>query len=179
MTRQLTRARLDALQQADAFLASTSPDVARMELIDALEIARCRFALSDAELLYLRLAIRNVPQSHWGQGREPIFAWARIDVARVLGKCERTVHRIEAALVRKGLVVHRDGPRLQRWRRPDGTVIACVEKLKVMRENLAELRQCALDALEDAVLMGCDEAQVKEAFLAEIQALESGYPPAD
>ncbi len=65
------------------------------------------------------------------------------------------------------------------WRRPDGTVIACVEKLKVMRENLAELRQCALDALEDAVLMGCDEAQVKEAFLAEIQALESGYPPAD
>lgn len=65
------------------------------------------------------------------------------------------------------------------WRRPDGTVIACVEKLKVLRENLAELRQCALDALEDAVLMGCDEAQVKEAFLAEIQALESGYPPAD
>ena len=126
MTRQLTRARLDALQQADAFLASTSPDVARMELIDALEIARCRFALSDAELLYLRLAIRNVPQSHWGQGREPIFAWARIDVARVLGKCERTVHRIEAALVRKGLVVHRDGPRLQRWRRPDGTAGAGV-----------------------------------------------------
>lgn len=48
-----------------------------------------------------------------------------------------------------------------------------------MRENLAELRLCALGALEDAVLMGCDEAQVKEAFLAEIQALESGYPPAD
>lgn len=65
------------------------------------------------------------------------------------------------------------------WRRPDGTVIACVEKLKVMQENLAELRQCAIDALEDAVLMGCDEAQVKEAFLAEIRALESGYPPTD
>ena len=65
------------------------------------------------------------------------------------------------------------------WRRPDGTVIACVEKLKVMRENLAELRQCALDALEDAVLMGYDEAQVKEAFLAEIRALESGYQPAE
>ena len=65
------------------------------------------------------------------------------------------------------------------WHRPDGTVIACVEKLKVMRENLAELRQCALDSLEDAVLMGCDEAQVKEAFLAEIQDLQSGYSPAD
>lgn len=46
-----------------------------------------------------------------------------------------------------------------------------------MRENLAELRQFAIDALEDAVLMGCDEAQVKEAFLAEIKTIESGYPP--
>jgi hypothetical protein len=65
------------------------------------------------------------------------------------------------------------------WRRPDGSVIACEEKLKVMRENLAELRQVALDALEDAVLMGCDEAQVKKAFLDEIAALTSGYPAAE
>lgn len=63
------------------------------------------------------------------------------------------------------------------WRRPDGSVIACTEKLKVMRENLDELRQCAQDALEDAVLMGCDEAQVKEAFLTEISTLASGYAP--
>ena len=42
---------------------------------------------------------------------------------------------------------------------PDGTVIACTEKLKTMRENLEELRQIAQDALEDAVLMGCDEGQ--------------------
>jgi hypothetical protein len=65
------------------------------------------------------------------------------------------------------------------WRRPDGSVIACTEKLKVMRENLAELRQCAQDALEDAVLMGCDEIQVKRAFQAEIEALTSGYAPSD
>jgi hypothetical protein len=63
------------------------------------------------------------------------------------------------------------------WRRPDGSVIACTEKLKVMQENLAELRQCAQDALEDAVLMGCDETQVKQAFLAEIRTLTSGYAP--
>jgi hypothetical protein len=61
------------------------------------------------------------------------------------------------------------------WRRADGTVISCEEKLKVLRENLAELRQMALDALEDAVLMGCDEKQVKQAFLDEIAALSSGY----
>lgn len=65
------------------------------------------------------------------------------------------------------------------WRRPDGTVIACEEKLKVLRENLAELRQVALDALEDAVLMGCDENQVKRAFHEEIAALTSGYSASD
>lgn len=65
------------------------------------------------------------------------------------------------------------------WRRPDGSVIACVEKLKVMRENIEELRECALAAIEDAVLMGCDEQQIKEALIAEIQSLRSGYAPAE
>ncbi|MDR3086446.1 MAG: hypothetical protein LBU45_00595 [Azoarcus sp.] len=65
------------------------------------------------------------------------------------------------------------------WRSPDGSVISCTEKLKVMQENLDELRQYAQEALEDAVLMGCDETQVKEAFLAAIAALSSGYAPAD
>jgi hypothetical protein len=61
------------------------------------------------------------------------------------------------------------------WRSPEGEVIACTEKLKVLRENLAELRALAQEALEDAVLMGCDEQQVKAAFAAEIAALSSGY----
>lgn len=65
------------------------------------------------------------------------------------------------------------------WRRPDGSVISCTEKLKVMQENIDELSQLAQDALEDAVLMGCDEAQVKEAFAAAIAALSSGYKPAE
>lgn len=65
------------------------------------------------------------------------------------------------------------------WRRPDGSVIACHEKLKMMHENLEELRQVAQDALEDAVLMGCDEGQVKEALVHLIQSLQSGYAPAD
>ncbi|MCL2161740.1 MAG: hypothetical protein FWH56_07650 [Betaproteobacteria bacterium] len=57
--------------------------------------------------------------------------------------------------------------------------MSCTEKLKVMQENMEELRQYALDALEDAVLMGCDETQVKEAFQAAIAALNSGYAPAE
>jgi len=63
------------------------------------------------------------------------------------------------------------------WRRPDGSVIACMEKLKTMRENLEELRQVAQDVLEDAVLMGCDESQFKEALAHLVQSLTSGYAP--
>ena len=65
------------------------------------------------------------------------------------------------------------------WRSPDGSIVACTEKLKVLRENLEELQQLAQDALEDAVLMGCDEEQVKEAFMAIIRSLRSGYGPAE
>ena len=55
------------------------------------------------------------------------------------------------------------------WRTPEGEPVSCVEKIKVLNENLAELRALAQDALEDAVLMGCDEAQVR-AVLADIVA---------
>jgi hypothetical protein len=53
------------------------------------------------------------------------------------------------------------------WRTPEGEPVSCVEKIKVLNENLAELRALAQDALEDAVLMGCDERQVR-AVLADI-----------
>ncbi len=50
---------------------------------------------------------------------------------------------------------------LPTWLTPEGEPVACVEKIKVLNENLEELRALAQDALEDAVLMGCDEAQFR------------------
>lgn len=47
------------------------------------------------------------------------------------------------------------------WRTPEGEPVSCVEKIKVLNENLEELREMAQEALEDAVLMGCDEAQFR------------------
>ena len=44
-----------------------------------------------------------------------------------------------------------------------------------MQENLAEIRQICQDALEDAVLMGCDEQQVRAVFTELIASLESTY----
>ncbi len=61
------------------------------------------------------------------------------------------------------------------WRSPTGEVIACVEKNKVLQENLVEIRQICQDALEDAVLMGCDEQQVRAVFIELINNLENQY----
>lgn len=65
------------------------------------------------------------------------------------------------------------------WKRPDGSVVACTEKIKVLRENLDELRQMAQDAFEDALLMECEESQVRAVFLEVIAGLKNPYdkPP--
>ena len=63
------------------------------------------------------------------------------------------------------------------WRSPTGEVIACVEKNKVLQENLEEIRQTCQDALEDAVLMGCDEKQVREVLTQLVAQLKNPYPP--
>jgi len=53
--------------------------------------------------------------------------------------------------------------------------VACVEKLKVLRENLEEIQQLCQDALEDAVLLGCDERQFKQVLTNLVQQLENPY----
>lgn len=68
-------------------------------------------------------------------------------------------------------------PPLPRWQDDDGGLISCTEKIKVMRENMQELYQTAQDAFEDALLMGCNEAQLRR-FLAELTtALDNPYRP--
>jgi hypothetical protein len=61
------------------------------------------------------------------------------------------------------------------WHTPEGEAVSCVEKIKVLNENLAELRALAQDALEDAVLMGCDEAQVRAVLAAIVAGLVNPY----
>ena len=61
------------------------------------------------------------------------------------------------------------------WRSPQGDVVSCVEKLKVLSENLEEIRQLCQDALEDAALMGCDVAQFRSALAELVHRLESPY----
>ncbi|HYD99187.1 MAG TPA: hypothetical protein VEH84_07380 [Alphaproteobacteria bacterium] len=65
------------------------------------------------------------------------------------------------------------------WRKPDGSPLSCAEKIRVLNENLAELQQMAQDALEDALVMGADEAQIRAALRALIESLENPYGSTD
>ncbi|MSO71184.1 MAG: hypothetical protein EXQ88_04105 [Alphaproteobacteria bacterium] len=56
------------------------------------------------------------------------------------------------------------------WRQPDGAPVSCIEKLKVLNENLGEIEAICQEALEDGVLMGCDETQ----FCSYLHALVDG-----
>ena len=61
------------------------------------------------------------------------------------------------------------------WRQPDGSPVECEEKLKVLTENIEEIRQACQDALEDAVLMGCAEAQVRDVLESVARTIENPY----
>ncbi len=59
------------------------------------------------------------------------------------------------------------------WRRPDGRIVSCFEKVKVLNENYTELQELLQNALDDALLMGCSEAQVRGVFQQLLDGLRS------
>lgn len=61
------------------------------------------------------------------------------------------------------------------WRKNDGAIIACSEKIKVMRQNLEELQQYLQDAFEDALLMDVDEKQFKQFLITLVANLNNPY----
>ena len=62
------------------------------------------------------------------------------------------------------------------WKAPDGSPVSCVEKIEVLTGNLDELEQIAVDALDDAILMGVDPEQVREVFSATMKRLATKFP---
>lgn len=57
------------------------------------------------------------------------------------------------------------------WRQSDGKPVSCLEKIKVLNQNIQEIETLCADALEDGVLMGCDAGQIKAALHELIDAL--------
>lgn len=62
------------------------------------------------------------------------------------------------------------------WLQSDGIPVSCREKIKVLNENLDEIRELAQDALEDAILIGCDEDQFRTVLKLLVESLENPYP---
>lgn len=64
------------------------------------------------------------------------------------------------------------------WLTPEGEKVSCVDKIKVLNENLDEIRAMAQEAFEDAVLMGCDESQFKKVIKDLSEVLVNPYKKA-
>ena len=66
-------------------------------------------------------------------------------------------------------------PEMPKWYSDDGEIVSCTEKIKVMTENMTELFQTAQDAFEDALLMGCGEAQLRDYLHRLMDGVENPY----
>lgn len=62
------------------------------------------------------------------------------------------------------------------WKAPDGSAVSCKEKIEVLASNLNELEQIAVDALDDAILMGVDPEQVRDVFSETMKQLATKFP---
>lgn len=63
----------------------------------------------------------------------------------------------------------------EKWLDSQQRPVACEEKLKLLNENLMEIYALCQDALEDAVLMGCDEAYVRSVFHNMVEQLSKPF----
>lgn len=61
------------------------------------------------------------------------------------------------------------------WNDKNGNSIACTEKIKVMHQNMEEISQLMQDAFEDALLMGCEENQVRKFFTYLTENIKNPY----
>ena len=62
-----------------------------------------------------------------------------------------------------------------RWIDKDGKALSCKDKLATLDDNLKELREIALDALEDAIVMGVAPETARRVFIEELQALQPRF----
>ncbi len=61
------------------------------------------------------------------------------------------------------------------WVDQAGEPLTCLEKLKVLSENLTELQDMAQDVLEEALLLKVDEPQIRAVLAQLIAELDNPY----
>jgi len=55
------------------------------------------------------------------------------------------------------------------WKGINSDVISCSEKIKLLNENIIEIKRMSDDAIEDAVLMGADPKQVIDTLIKSLK----------
>ena len=55
------------------------------------------------------------------------------------------------------------------WKGKDNDIISCSEKIKLLNENIIEIKRMSDDAIEDAILMGADEKQVIDTIIKSLK----------
>tara|TARA_B100000029_G_C17396851_1_gene895536 strand:+ start:631 stop:861 length:231 start_codon:yes stop_codon:yes gene_type:complete len=61
------------------------------------------------------------------------------------------------------------------WRDEDKNPLTCIEKIKILNENIIEINQMANEAFEDGMLMGTDPNQIKSALKAAVENLNPSF----
>ncbi len=64
---------------------------------------------------------------------------------------------------------------LPTWVRDDNSIVACTEKIRVMKENFDEIKQITQDAFEDGLLMEVSDQQMRDALHELVDALVDPY----
>ncbi|CAI3950476.1 unnamed protein product [Commensalibacter communis] len=59
------------------------------------------------------------------------------------------------------------------WVQSNQEPVACKEKIKILNENYAELRQMMQDSFEDAMIMGVDEQAMRNILKQIVDQLRS------
>ena len=63
----------------------------------------------------------------------------------------------------------------KRWKTSSGKFFSCREKIKILNQDIEEVNQVCQDALEDALLMDCDESQFRDAMFRVVDNLTNPY----
>ena len=63
----------------------------------------------------------------------------------------------------------------KRWKATSGKIFSCREKIKILNQDIEEVNQVCQDALEDALLMDCDESQFRDAIFRVVDNLINPY----
>lgn len=61
------------------------------------------------------------------------------------------------------------------WIRDDESIVACTEKIRVMKDNFDEIQQITQDAFEDGILMEVSEKQMRAALHQLVDDLFNPY----